>query len=253
MQACRSAQTRWLCLICANFLTRPYKGYHMSHFLDILANEVQIIALSFLGTVYLIRVIWLFRFQSRRERTYPAGNERLGIARSMMNIAMPWAVETVRKNPGFYVQFIIFHSGVIAAIAATFIIPYWPRLFDSRIYVVLFQILIGAAFVVGIMRLLRRITNPSIRLISTMDDYFSLGLMTIYFAVAAWAISNTHKEEDWPLIVFFALTAFFLIYVPFSKISHYLYYPFTRYFIGRTMGHRGVGQKKIRRSSGESR
>lgn len=223
----------------------------MSDFLDILANEVQIIALSFLGIVYLIRVIWLFKFPSQRERTYPAGSENLGIFLSMMNVAMPWAMETIRKKPGFYVQFIIFHLGVIAAISATFIIPYWPQLFESRTCVVLFQILVGAAFIVGIMRLLRRITNPSIRLISTMDDYFSLVLLTVYFAVAVWAIPNTYETNEWPLILFFSLTAFFLIYVPFSKIGHYLYYPFTRFFIGRTMGHRGVGQKKIRRSSGE--
>jgi hypothetical protein len=36
------------------------------------------------------------------------------------------------------------------------------------------------------------------------------------------------------------LTAFFLVYVPFSKISHYLYYPFTRFYFGKTMGYRGV-------------
>jgi hypothetical protein len=42
------------------------------------------------------------------------------------------------------------------------------------------------------------------------------------------------------LMLYFILTAFFLIYVPFSKISHYLYYPFTRFYFGRTMGHRGV-------------
>jgi hypothetical protein len=28
--------------------------------------------------------------------------------------------------------------------------------------------------------------------------------------------------------------------VPFSKISHYLYYPFTRYYLGKTLGRRGV-------------
>jgi hypothetical protein len=28
--------------------------------------------------------------------------------------------------------------------------------------------------------------------------------------------------------------------VPFSKISHYLYYPFMRYYLGRTLGYRGV-------------
>lgn len=225
----------------------------MSDFLYILQNEVQIIALSFLGIVYVIRVIWLFRFQSQRERTYPAGSENSGILLSMMTIAMPWAMESIRKKPGFYVQFAIFHLGVIAAITATFIIPYWPQLFESRGCVVLFQILVGAAFFVGVMRLFRRITNPAIRLISTADDYFSLVLMTVYFAVAVWAIPNTYEKNEWPLILFFALTAFFLVYVPFSKIGHYLYYPFTRFFIGRTMGHRGVGQRIIRKPAGEGR
>jgi nitrate reductase gamma subunit len=151
------------------------------------------------------------------------------------------------------VQFAIFHLGVIAAITATFIIPYWPQLFESRGCVVLFQILVGAAFFVGVMRLFRRITNPAVRLISTADDYFSLVLMTVYFAVAVWAIPNTYEKNEWPLILFFALTAFFLVYVPFSKIGHYLYYPFTRFFIGRTMGHRGVGQRIIRKPAGEGR
>ncbi|MEE9501720.1 MAG: hypothetical protein V3V48_06565 [Candidatus Aminicenantaceae bacterium] len=225
----------------------------MSDFLYILQNEVQIIALSFLGIVCVIRVIWLFRFQSQRERTYPAGSENSGILLSMMTIAMPWAMESIRKKPGFYVQFAIFHLGVIAAITATFIIPYWPQLFESRGCVVLFQILVGAAFFVGVMRLFRRITNPAVRLISTADDYFSLVLMTVYFAVAVWAIPNTYEKNEWPLILFFALTAFFLVYVPFSKIGHYLYYPFTRFFIGRTMGHRGVGQRIIRKPAGEGR
>jgi nitrate reductase gamma subunit len=223
----------------------------MSDFLHILENEVQIVALSFLGIVYVIRLIWLFRFQSRRERTYPVGSERWGIFRSMMNITMPWAMESIRKKPVFYVQFLIFHLGVIAAISATFIIPYWPQIFESKIWIILFQVIVSAAFLVGVLRLYRRLTNPAIRMISTADDYFSLILMIIYFAVAVWAIPNTYEKSEWPLIFFFVLTAFFLVYVPFSKIGHYLYYPFTRFFIGRTMGHRGVDLKKNRETRGE--
>ena len=40
-------------------------------------------------------------------------------------------------------------------------------------------------------------------------------------------------------IAYLFMTSFFLIYVPFSKISHYLYYPFTRWWIGKALGHRG--------------
>jgi len=218
----------------------------MSAFLHILENEVQLIALSFLTTVYILRLIWIFRFKSSAERTFPAGSARAGIAYSMMNIAMPWAMESVRKKPWFYVQFVIFHLGVLAAISATFIIPYYPALFKIKIIVRLFQIGVGAACVVGIIRLLRRMTNPGIRLISTADDFFSLIMMIFFFAAGFFAIPNQYEQSELPLITFFGLTTFFLLYVPFSKISHYLYYPFTRFFLGRTRGHRGAysGKKK---------
>jgi len=216
----------------------------MSEFLRILENEVQIAALSFMGFIYVLRLIWLFRFKSRKERTYPAGNARAGIAYSMPNIAMPWAMESTRKKPFFYAQFVIFHIGVAASISATFIIPYAPVLFRIRPVAGLFQTAIGAAFFVGLLRLYRRITNPSLRIISTGDDYFSLILMIVFFAVAVLAVPNRYEASERPLIIFFIMTAFLLVYVPFSKICHYLYYPFTRYFLGRTMGHRGMIRKR---------
>ncbi|UCE42792.1 MAG: hypothetical protein JSV17_07530 [Candidatus Aminicenantes bacterium] len=216
----------------------------MSDILYFLENKVQIVALSFLLFVYILRIFWLFRFKSRKEQSYSEGNATACIAHSMLNVAMPWAMESIRKKPFFYIQFILFHMGVIFAIAATFIIPYGPQLFNIQAVVWIFQFIVGMAFIVGMFRLYRRFANPSIRLISSRDDYFSLILMIFYFGVAFLAIPNNYHRSEWPLILFFALTAFFLIYVPFSKIGHYLYYPFTRFFLGRTMGHRGVYAKR---------
>jgi nitrate reductase gamma subunit len=212
----------------------------MSPLLRLLENEVQIIALLFMVMVYFFRILWILRFQPTWERTRAAGREKEGIAYSLLNIAMPWSMESVRRKPGFYIQFVIFHLGVAAAIAATFIIPYRPGVFRLRAVVLFFQVIIAAAFVAGLMRLRRRLANPAVRLISTPDDYFSLILMIVYFAAAMLAIPNRITAAEWPLILFFGLTAFFLVYVPFSKISHYLYYPFARYVLGKTLGHRGV-------------
>ncbi len=221
----------------------------MSDILRILENEVQIVAISFLIFIYILRIIWLFRFKSSKEKTYPEGNAKAGIAYSMLNVAMPWTMETTRKKPFFYIQFVLFHLGVTLAIGATFIIPYWPHLFEIKAIVWIFQFIVGVAFIVGLFRLYRRLADASIRLISSRDDYFSLILMILYFAVAFLAIPINYQRSEWPLILFFALTAFFLIYVPFSKIGHYLYYPFTRFFLGRTMGHRGVFAKKKKNRS----
>lgn len=216
----------------------------MSEFLKVLENEVQLVALAFMSTVYCLRLLWMFRFKASNDFTQPVGNSQVGIAYSMMNVAMPWAMESVRRNRSFYFQFVIFHIGVVAAISATFIIPYWPQLFEIKWVVWIFQISLAAAFFVGILRLIRRISKPALRLISTPDDYFSLFLMTAFFASGVFAVPNNHAANEWPLIIFFVMTTFFLIYVPFSKISHYLYYPFTRYFLGKVMGHRGVFPRK---------
>jgi nitrate reductase gamma subunit len=135
---------------------------------------------------------------------------------------------------------LVFHLGVVAAIALSFIIPYAPGWLASRGLVTALQLAIGAAFLVGLMRLYRRVSQKVMRVISTPDDYFSLALLTTWFLFAVLAAPNRPERGAFVLLAYFFLTAFFLLYVPFSKISHYLYYPFTRYYLGRTLIHRGV-------------
>jgi nitrate reductase gamma subunit len=84
------------------------------------------------------------------------------------------------------------------------------------------------------------LSDPFLRQISTPDDYFSLILLTVWLFVSIWAVPNRPDQGEGPLLTYFIMTAFFLVYVPFSKISHYLYYPFTRYYFGKSMGYRGV-------------
>ena len=149
-------------------------------------------------------------------------------------------MESTRTKFIIYFQFVIFHMGVTAAIGLSFIIPYWPEFLNTPLVIPLLQIIIGAAFVVGILRIIRRVGNLYMRAISTPDDYFSLFLLTTWFFFAMLSVPNSTANGEWHLITYFILTAFFLIYVPFSKISHYLYYPFTRYYFGKTMGYRGI-------------
>jgi nitrate reductase gamma subunit len=102
------------------------------------------------------------------------------------------------------------------------------------------QLLIGIACLVGVLRIVRRTRDPYMRAISSPDDHFSLWLLTVWFFFAFLAVPNSTAMGEWHLLTYFILTAFFLVYVPFSKISHYLYYPFTRYYVGKTLGYRGV-------------
>jgi len=216
----------------------------MSEFLHFCEHTLQEVALVFMGLVYTVRIIWLLRFKAGGDRQAPTGSPNMtptkGILYSWANIAMPWAMESTRKRYPLYIQFVIFHLGVTAAIGLSFIIPYVPGLLAYTVVVRLLQVVIGAAFVVGVVRIIRRVGSPYMRAISSPDDYFSLLLLTVWFLSAVLAAPNDASGGEWHLLSFFILTAFFLVYVPFSKISHYLYYPFTRYYFGKTMGHRGV-------------
>jgi len=193
-----------------------------------------------MALVYTVRIVWFLRFKAGGERQAPTGaagtTPRKGIIYSWANVAMPWAMESTRTKFLLYAQFVIFHLGVTAAIVLSFIIPYLPGVLESVVVVRALQVLIGAACLVGVIRIVRRVGSPYMRAISSPDDYFSLILLTVWFFFAVLAISG----GEWHLLTYFILTAFFLIYVPFSKISHYLYYPFTRYYFGKSMGRRGV-------------
>ena len=212
----------------------------VSPLLHFIEDKLQIAALFFMVSVYIIRIFWLFKFRAVRERSLPEGKAGAGIGYSLLNIALPWAMESTRKNPWFYLQFVVFHLGVTAAISATFVIPYAPRWLEPRAVVTAFRAVMGAALAVGIWRLIRRLRSPVLRAVSTPDDYAAILLMIAYFVLGIFAVPNRPERGEGPMIAFFLLTAFFLVYVPFSKISHYLYYAFGRFFLGRTLGRRGV-------------
>jgi len=218
----------------------------MSDFLYFSEHTLQEVALLIMATVYILRLRWLFKFKGGRERQAPTGlsdtNPRKGFIYSWGVIAMPWAMESTRTKIFFYIQFVIFHiGGVVLAISLSFIIPYVPSFLTFHPVVIpIFQTLIGTAFLIGIWRIIRRVGSKYLRAISSPDDYFSLILLTVWFGFAFFAVPNRIDQGEGILLTYFILTAFFLIYVPFSKISHYLYYPFTRYWFGKSMGYRGT-------------
>ncbi len=207
-------------------------------------NELQIAALLFMAAVYLLKIRWILKFPAGGDRQARTGNAGTsgpaGARHSLFQIAMPWSMNSTRTHPFLYGQFVVFHIGVAASIAMSFLIPYAPAAIASRAMIVTLRVIFGAAFLVGIGRLYRRFRDPYVKSISTPDDYFSLGLLIVWLGISFLAAPNQPAVSRTPLLAYFFLTAFFLVYVPFSKISHYLFYPFARWYLGRTLGHRGV-------------
>jgi hypothetical protein len=216
----------------------------MSTLLHFAEHTLQEAALVVMATVYFFKIRWYTNFMLAKERQPATGmgdtNPKKGERYSQLLVLRPGEMESTSTKKGMYAQFVIMHLGLFASIGLSFIIPYAPGLLGSAGFTSILQIIIGAAFVVGIMRIFRRITDPYIRAISSPDDYFSLVLLTAWLAFAFLAVPNNISGGEGVLLTYFFLTAFFLLYVPFSKISHYIYYPFTRTYLGRHFGRRGV-------------
>lgn len=218
---------------------------HDSSSMLAIAETIHWIALAFMATVYLIRLRWLFKFKAGKERQPPGNLERTtpmkGAMFSLANVAMPWMMESTRKGWLFYISFVLFHLGVVAGISLAFMSSLSPSVMATPAVAYVTGGFLAAAFLMGLIRITRRLVRPYMRLISSPDDYFSLFMLTVWFFVGvlaqAYLVGALHNEMI--LVVYLLNTSFFLVYVPFSKISHYLYYPFTRYWLGRSLGHRG--------------
>ncbi len=213
--------------------------------LEFARGTLHDVALAFMTIVYFLRLYWLTRFKAGKERQASTGrgdtNPRKGFIYSWGNIAMPQAMESTRTKMFLYLQFVIFHLGVTAAILLMFSISFYFKADPLPASLAMaFRIIIGAAFVVGVLRIIRRLGSVYVRAISSPDDHFSLWLLTTWFALGYLAAPNNYLQGEWQAMAFFVLGSFFLVYVPFSKISHYLYYPFTRYYLGKSLGRRGV-------------
>ena len=213
------------------------------------AEVIHWIALVVMAIVYTLKIRWLLSFNLGKDKSAPGNpgqsNKQRGARYSLWNVAMPWSMESTRKPKGFifYLSFVIFHIGVCAGITLAFVSTIAPDFLRIPVVGWTVMVFLIGAFSVSVYRIFRRTLRPLMRLISTPDDYFSLLMLTIWFGLGActqaflmgvWGMTN-----ETLLVAYLYLTSFFLLYVPFSKISHYLYYPFTRTYIGRALGQRG--------------
>ncbi len=194
------------------------------------------IGTTILVLLYTLRLIVLFRRRLARDiASHAKGEIWRGTVDAFITIAAPWKMESTRKHWMRYVEFLIFHLGVLSNIVLSFAIAYAPDVLSVPMRGVAF-VFLTAAFVAGGVRLYRRANLAEMRAISSPDDYIAM------FTVLLFLFTGLLSLLGWEpgIVAYFIIAALFLVYEPFSKIRHYIYYPFARYFYGATFGRRGV-------------
>ena len=205
-------------------------------FLHFAEFDLQIIALSVFAVLYAIKAWTLARLPMRWENAPAKGSPAAGVAYSYASTVVPWMMSSSTQHWTRWLEFGLYHIGAGLAILSTFTLPFAPQLMIQPVRIV-FAIAVALALAVGAIRLWRRFSDPNLRVISTPDDYFSLAAVEVFFFLTVMTlVANT---PGWRL-AYFLVTAAFLFYVPFSKISHYIYWFFARVLMGVRYGRRGV-------------
>lgn len=194
------------------------------------------IGTAILVLLYVLRLIVLFRRRLTRDiASNPKGEIWRGTVTAFITIVAPWKMESTRKHWTRYVEFVVFHLGVFFNIVLSFVIAYAPEALSVPVRSVAL-VLLAASFVAGGLRLYRRTSLAEMRVISSPDDYIAMGMVLLFLFTGLLSLLGWEPG----IVAYFIIAALFLVYEPFSKIRHYIYYPFARYFHGAAFGRRGV-------------
>ena len=189
------------------------------------------------GAIFVIGIVAILVAAQRRpynaELAPINGSPARGVLWAFTLGMAPWAKDSARIHWVAYLRGIIFHLGIFAGAAYLVATP-WLGLIPEPL-----RLSLAALFAVGAILGLAgfgiRLADPTMRLLSTPDDYFALSLTTLFLASGAMSAYSTDY-----LPAFWVVSGITLAYAPFGKLRHFLYFFYARVFLGLAFGRRGV-------------
>ena len=199
---------------------------------------VWISALLFFGGC-LFRLIQLLQMVSRKEPfiyTYMSLKYSL---RSILHWIVPFGTANWRLHPVLTVVTFAFHICLLAA--PVFLLAHgilfqeawnlpWPTLPDGAGDVMTVIVIAGAVFF-----LVRRITQPEVRFVTSTSDYVLLAIVAAPF-VTGFIAYHQLFAYPWMMILHILAGEVMLVAIPFTRLVHMLLAPLTRAYMGSEFG-----------------
>jgi hypothetical protein len=198
-------------------------------FLQILAGG----ALFFSLVVFAGRVRAFKRLAHPADLAVPKGSPRAGLVYAYTLGMAPWAKESTRLHSAAYLRGVAFHLGIFLGLGILLASPWLgqlPPVWSSLLA-------IGAALgaLLGLAGFAARFLEHNLKALSTPDDYAAVLVVSLFLASASlWLFVPA------TLPLFYLVSAAMLVYAPFSKIRHCIYYAYSRMFFGKFVGSRAV-------------
>jgi nitrate reductase gamma subunit len=199
------------------------------------------------GMVYrLVRVLFL-GFSPDRVRS--RGSKTSGVVMAFLKSLIiwpfiPWVKNTFKKNPVTYLAGGIFHLGLfVVLILGTAHMLVWKSLLGfgwATLPLPIVDWMAAIAIVAMIVLFINRLVNPVLKLITGPAEWANL--LFVFVPMVTGYVMTHHLF--FPYEVLFSLhmlsVDLLLIWIPFSRISHFVFYFFSKVIHGDEFGKRGV-------------
>jgi nitrate reductase gamma subunit len=165
--------------------------------------------------------------------------------RSIFHWTIPFASVSMRRRPVMTAVAFSFHICVV--LTPIFLLEHiilvkeswnvsWWFLPDMAGDIMTWVVIASCVFF-----LIRRMARPEVRYLTTASDYVLLGLVAAPFISGFWA---AHQWPGYNLAVIFHIISgeALLIAIPFTRLSHMIFFPFLRGYMGSEFG--GVRKAK---------
>ena len=189
------------------------------------------------GSLY--RLVQLFSLVNRKEKfIFSYMSWQYGL-RSILHWITPFATVNMRRHPIMTIVTFAFH--ICLLLTPIFLLSHiilWDEAWDIRWWALpdLAADVMALIVIAGcIFFLIRRLKLPEVRFLTSVSDYVILAVVALPFVTGLVAY---HQWINYP---FFLMLHIFsgevmLMAIPFTRLSHMLFSPFTRAYMGSEFG-----------------
>jgi nitrate reductase gamma subunit len=199
------------------------------------------------GMIY--RLVNVIGLGWKKDLVKAKGSKAGGVVRSFLKGILiwpfiPWVKNTFKRNPLVYIGGGLFHLGLFVVIfLGTPHMLAWKSLLGFGWPTLALPIVdwLAAGAIVGMLILLiNRIIHPVLRLISGPAEY--LAWLFVFLPMVTGYMMTHHLWFQYQTLYSLHMLAVdvMLIWIPISRISHFIFYFFARVIHGTEFGKRGV-------------
>ncbi len=198
---------------------------------------VWIAFIGFFGGL-LVRFIKMYRLAVRERVVLPTMSPKYG-ARSLMHWIVPFGGVSTRKRPFFSLLSFVFH--VCLVVTPLFIMGHavlWQQAWGVRWWslpegvadVMTLIVIFGCLFFI-----VRRLVQPEVRNVSYPSD-FVLALLVMAPFFTGYIAHQQWLPYQIMIVIHIASGALWLLAIPWTRLVHMMWFPFTRAYMGSEFG-----------------